>query len=177
MANHTNSRGAQNGNRNAIRTGVYSFLTTGKYPRGASYVGRLIGQLRHSLESIVLGREGEVSVFNAAVIQSACRHEGRAQLLQRWLREIDGGGNVKKPPSLQDRVSILREIGNASDSRDRCLRALGLHEKPTDDDAWPTITVAPRATDVPAGPCEAASTTCNPNSVINDERTPTTTDC
>ena len=133
-----NGRGAPKNNRNAIKSGVYSFLANGRYPKGAEYVGRLIGQLRLSLEGIVMERESEVTVYNAAVIQSACRHEGRAQLLQRWLRELDKGGS----PSIQDRLAILKEIGNASDARDKCLKALGLHEKPQEEDAWPTIMVA-----------------------------------
>ncbi len=141
MARHrSNQRGAQCGNGNAIRSGVYSFLATGSYPRGAGYVRRLIGQFRHSLEDTVLQRDGEVSLYDGAVIQSACRHEGRAQLLQRWLREVnadDSNGNN----SIQDRLSILREIGNATDARDKCLKSLRLHEKPEEDDTWPTITV------------------------------------
>ena len=131
-----NNRGASKGNRNAIRSGVYSFLATGRYPRGAAYVGRLVGQLRQSLESTVMQRESEVTVYNAAVIQSVCRHEGRAQLLQRWLRELEKGDNGA---SIHDRVSILKEIGSATDARDKCLRALGLHLKQEDDDTWPTV--------------------------------------
>ena len=141
--------GAPLHNRNAVKSGVYSFLATGRYPRGASYVGRLVGQLRHALEVIVLERDGQVSVYQAALIQSASRHEGRAQLLQRWLRELgqrpkeDGGSSkaTKQESSVQERVAILREIGNATDARDRCLKSLGLHEKPEEDDAWPTIVV------------------------------------
>ena len=97
-----------------------------------------MGQLRHSLEDILIERESEVTIYNAAVIQSACRHEGRAQLLQRWLRELHNGD---KSPSVQDRLSILREIGSATDARDKCLKSLRLHEKPEEDDAWPIITV------------------------------------
>lgn len=137
MANDSASRGAPKGNRNAVRSGVHSFLATGRYPKGAAYVGRLVGQLRHSLEQLILEQEGEVSLYHGAVIQSACRHEGRAQLLQRWLRELEENGNG---PSIQDRLAILREIGSASDARDKCLKALGLHDKPQED-AWPTITV------------------------------------
>ncbi len=99
---------------------------------------RLIGQFRHSLEDVVLQRVGEVSLYSGALIQSACRHEGRAQLLQRWLRELDKGD---KSPSIHDKLAILKEIGAASDARDRCLKQLGLHEKPQEDDGWPTITV------------------------------------
>ena len=97
-----------------------------------------MGQLRHSLENILIERESEVTIYDAAVIQSACRHEGRAQLLQRWLRELDNGD---KSPSVQDRLSILREIGSATDARDKCLKSLRLHEKPEEDDSWPIIAV------------------------------------
>ena len=140
MPTRSNGPGAPPANRNAIRSGVYSFLANGRYPRGASYVGRLIGQFRHSLEDVILQRDGEVSLYNGAVIQSACRHEGRAELLQRWLREVDAG-NRNDNSSIQDRLSILREIGSATDARDKCLKSLRLHEKPEEDDTWPTITV------------------------------------
>ncbi len=52
---------------------------------------------------------------------------------------------------LAERVGILREIGNATDSRDRCLKQLGLVEPPDATDPWAaldsqTVDAAPGAT-------------------------------
>jgi hypothetical protein len=123
LTGSSNGRGAPKGNRNAITSGVYAFLANGRYPKGAAYIGRLLGQLRHSLEQVVQSRNGEVSLYQGAVIQSCCRHEGRAQLLQRWLRELD---KDERDSSISERVSILKEIGSATDARDRCLKLLKL---------------------------------------------------
>ena len=43
------------------------------------------------------------------------------QLLQRWLREVDAS-NASGNASIPDRLSILREIGSATDARDKCLK-------------------------------------------------------
>jgi hypothetical protein len=108
------------GNRNAAKHGVYGYLAIGSLPKGASYIRRQLGRFEGALRDAVTYKHGEVGVYHAALIQTACRHEGRAQLLTRWLREIDGTATIT------DRVAILREIGSASDARDRCLRLLEL---------------------------------------------------
>lgn len=141
------------GNDHATRHGVFGFLSIGKLPRGASYVRRLLGQLRESLEEAVREKHGELSVYHSALIQSALRHEGRCLLLQRYLRQGDeitetqrtasvndeqaGKGKVhsrvkvtaKHGLTLENRINLLREIGAASTSRDQCLQRLGLDQQ------------------------------------------------
>lgn len=107
------------GNKNAMRHGKYAFLAQGRAPDGCGYVFKLIGQFRRHLETEIATKHGEISTYHGALVQTICRHEGRAQLLTRWLREA-------KDPTLADKLAVLREIGNASDNRDKAMRALGL---------------------------------------------------
>jgi hypothetical protein len=120
-------------NVNARKHGVHGFLTLGRAPDGCGYVYRVVRQLRRQLEIDIQHKHGKVSTYHGALIQSACRHEGRAALLTRWLRLIDGTDQAgaaatskKTDATLAEKLAILKEIGAASDSRDRCLKALGL---------------------------------------------------
>jgi hypothetical protein len=65
-------------------------------------------------------------------------------LLLRWLR-IEGD----KLPVL-DRATLLDKIGNATDSRDRCLKLLGLDALSKPVDPWASIYTEP-ATSINAG--------------------------
>ena len=113
------------GNRNATRNGKYGWLAIGSLPVGASYVRRCVGKLRRELEIAVQSQDGELGAYKAGLCQSAARHEGRALLAVRWLRERGDRMND------MERLAYLKEIGAATDARDRCLRALGL-DKPAD---------------------------------------------
>jgi len=62
-----------------------------------------------------------VPIDLACFINSACRHETRAGLLFRWLR------NEGEAIPLERRITLLREISAATDSRDRAIRALALN--------------------------------------------------
>ena len=110
----------QPGNRNAMRHGVYSYLALGRMPKGCGYIYTLSRKLRTQLELELVNKHGEVSIYRAALVQTACRHEARAQLSSRWLKHNADEMNH------HDRLSYLREIGNASDARDRALKAIGL---------------------------------------------------
>jgi hypothetical protein len=116
------------GNRAALVHGCFSL---GKLPKGASHVRRLVGQLRAALRRLVREKDGGITLAQDGLIQSACRHELRALLLTRWLREAEA-------LPLRDRLSVVREIGWATDCRDRCLKALGLDRASTIDplSAW-----------------------------------------
>src|SRR5262245_13126618 len=74
------------GNGNAASHCVYAYLATGRLPKGAADIGRLMNSFRFELESAVRGKHGDVTLHAAALVQTACRHEARAQLLQRYLR-------------------------------------------------------------------------------------------
>lgn len=109
------------GNVNALKHGVTAYLAIGKLPKGASYIRRNLGKFRRTAEQCVVDVFGEISLHKGALIQSACRHEARAQLLTRWLRDHE--------PTLEELRVTLAEIGRATDSRDRCLAGLGLTQK------------------------------------------------
>lgn len=127
------------GNRNAEKHGVYGYLTIGSLPRGASYIRRALGRFEATLRETVAQDRGEIGVYHAALIQTACRHEARAQLLTRWLRKADAAG---EKVGLLDRMAIMREIGAASDARDRSLRGLGL-DRPNTTDAIEALYAMP----------------------------------
>ena len=134
---NTLKQGGQPKNLNALIHGTYSYLALGRLPKGCAYIRRLIGKYRRKLEDALLERDGEIQIHAASLVQSACRHEGRAQLLTRWLRVDDGD------MSITDRVSLLREIGSATDSRDRCLKALELSVRSDNLDPWAALDVRP----------------------------------
>lgn len=115
------------GNRNALVHGKYAYLAVGRLPPGASYIRRLLGAFQRATEAAVVEAHGEIPLTKAALIQSAVRHEGRAQLLTRWLRESD--------LSLAERLAVLKEIGGATDARDRCLKLLDLDRQDAHDPA------------------------------------------
>lgn len=114
------------GNQNAATHGVYGFLTTGRMPKSASYVKRQLGVFRRSLEQITTAKYGEITLSKAALISSAIRHEGRFQLLARWLSKVDEASPLK------DRLELLRAMGDATEARDRALRSLGINGEPAD---------------------------------------------
>jgi hypothetical protein len=114
------------GNKASLRHGFYAL---GALPKGASHVRRLAGQFRAALTRLVRERHGGVDLVQGGLILSATRHEARAGLLQRWLR--DEGDSLP----LADRLGLVREIGVATDARDRAVKALGLDEAPSG--LWP----------------------------------------
>src|SRR5665213_1720296 len=126
--------GAPKRNVNRLRHGKYGFLQSGMLPAGARYIGRRIIKFSDFLTTTMHERTGEVSVYAAALIQTACRHESRASLLTKWLRD-------EKDLPLNERLAVLKEIGNASDSRDKCLKSLGL-DQAANSDPWRTIDAA-----------------------------------
>jgi len=107
--------GAPKRNRNAIRHG----LTTGQLPKGCGWVATITNQLRKALEDAVAVSKGEVSLYDASLINSATRWERHAMLAQRWLR-------VEKGLTIDQKLTFSREVARASSERDRCLKELKL---------------------------------------------------
>jgi hypothetical protein len=162
--------------RGSITTGLSSSLTTGRWPRGASYVQRLVSGLRRDLER-ALAKQGErAEIWQAAVIQTACRHEARALLLQRKLREQADALTVEQFSML------LRDLSAASDARDRCLKMLGLDKSAikTVDAIWdeiynaqPAATAARQATNGTQADPQAVSAEIDaPAAILCDATTP-----
>jgi hypothetical protein len=142
-ATEANKGGAPPGNTNRQTHGLRSWAALGRFPAGASYVRRQCGRLRAVLEADVLDLDGQITVYQAALIQSACRHEGRALLLTRYLRDA-------KNPTLADQLAVMKEIGAATDSRDKCLQRLGIDRLAKGVDPWEVLTARAGASAPPA---------------------------
>ena len=108
--------GAPKENVNAIRHG----LTSGNLPKGAKYIQHQMDRLRRQLEAAVIEAKGQVTLSDAAAIQSAIRWERHSALALRWLRVE---GDKLKPT---DRLTFSREIARASAERDKAIRELKL---------------------------------------------------
>jgi hypothetical protein len=91
-----------------------------------------------------------------AVVQTALRHEGRARLLTRWLAK-------EQALSVSERVQIATAIGNASDSRDRCLKLLGLDQHADPLDAYKRALMAPAVSQAVSAESEAQAWTEHPS--------------
>lgn len=120
-------------NQNRLTHGVNYFLATGALPPGASYVQKVIAVFRRAVEYEIAERNGELSLYHHAVIQTACRHEVVAQLWQRWLKA------EAKNMSVGERLSVTQAIARASTDRDKCLKELRLDRRPGDDNAWDAL--------------------------------------
>lgn len=125
----TPSKGAQPGNDNAVRHGLRSGsvrFALGKLPKGMVLIERAVNQFRRLIEAAVTETHGVVSVYHAALIQSACRHETHAMMAKRWLRltgdELDAN----------QRLTYSKAVADASTARDKCLERLGLDAKSGD---------------------------------------------
>lgn len=107
--------GAPEGNANAFRHG----LRSSKLPSDCRYVENSINTLRRELETAVHDAKGSVTLTDAGLIQSCLRHERRALLCERWLR-------VEPDLRLDARLQLMRDVSNATDSRDKCIKALDI---------------------------------------------------
>ena len=104
------------GNANAAR----HFMVSGKLPAKLRYIEYRINHFRRNLETAVTEAKGEVSIVDAAAINSAAKWERHGLLAQHWLR------NEAENLSASDRLRFSEAIAKASDKRDANLRALGL---------------------------------------------------
>lgn len=127
--------GAPGENRNAIRHG----LMAGRLPKGAGYVRRETDQLRTLIENAVAAANGgEISLNDAACIQTAIRWERHALLAQRWLRL------EAETLTPDQRLAFSRDVARASAERDKCLKSLGLDVRPGSD-PWAVLDTLPPA--------------------------------
>ena len=108
--------GAQRGNQNAVRHG----LVAGDLPKDAKYIRNRINGFRRQLEAAVIAVKNEITLTDAASIQTCIRWERHASLAQRWLtKSID-------ELSPTERLHFSREICKASSERDKAIHALRL---------------------------------------------------
>lgn len=111
---------APQGNQNAVKHGLR--MATNSLPKGCARIRRERNQMRTALEGAVLAVHGTISVYRAAVIQTASRWATHAALCARWLRLADS--NLPHG----ERLNYSREVARASSERDKCIQALGLDE-------------------------------------------------
>lgn len=109
-------RGAPRNNRNHMRHG----LSAGKLPKGCAHIENSLNAFRRNLEDLVMELKGEITISDAANIQTAMKWERHGALAHRWMRLE---GNDLKP---LDRLAFSREIAKASTERDKALKALEL---------------------------------------------------
>lgn len=108
--------GGQIGNDHGTRHG----LRAGKLPKDARYIEIQMNLLRRQIEATVIEAKGEISLTDAAFIQTAMRWERHAALAQRWLtKQYD-------ELSPDQRLHFSREIARASAERDKAIANLRL---------------------------------------------------
>lgn len=135
------------GNHRRTRHG----LRASSLPPGCSYLKGQLQALRRDVRAELIDRDGATSIYQEALIQSAMRHEQRALLAQRWLRkEFDS-------IEMSEKVMLLREIGKATDARDKCFKQLGIGSRGTSGsvsalyvDAIDIASDAPQGSDSPS---------------------------
>jgi hypothetical protein len=110
------------GNRNNLRHG----LLAGQLPPDAKYIEQRINGLRRKVEDAVLAVKRQISLLDAASIQTAMKWERHGMLALRWLN------NEAKNLSPMERLHFSREIAKASSERDRCLHMLKLDQDARD---------------------------------------------
>ena len=64
-----------------------SITCAGKLPRKLMYIENRINGFRRHLEEAVAMAKGEVTIVDAAAINSACKWERHGLLAQHWLRD------------------------------------------------------------------------------------------
>ena len=128
-----NKGGAPRGNKNRTLHG----LRASGLPNGCTYIRSSLSSLRTLVRNELEQRQGggRLELYQEACLQSAVRHETRALLVARWLRLAGDELDIDK------RISLLRDLSNATDARDRCLKELGLDKSPAADD-WPAVITA-----------------------------------
>jgi len=124
----TKPKGAPRGNQNARRHG----LRGRQLSREERYIANSTTTFQRECEAAVIASHGEVNIYHAALVQSAVRHETRAQLIGRWLRIAEEKGETL---TLLDRANLLKQLSDASDARDRCLEKMDI-SKPSPRPPW-----------------------------------------
>jgi hypothetical protein len=110
--------GPPKGAQNNLRHG----LTAGALPKHCRYIEHQANRLRRELEAAVLAIRNQVTLVDAAAIQTAMKWERHGALALRWLRLE---GHTLKPV---ERLQFSREIAQASTARDKAMASLKLDD-------------------------------------------------
>jgi hypothetical protein len=116
----TNGNGRKPGGQPNNRSGLRHGLRGGQLPKDAKYIEYRLNDFRLKLEDAVLAQRGEVTLMDAACIQTCLRWERHSALALRWLVKA---GDTLDPVT---RLHFSREIAKASTERDKSLAMLKL---------------------------------------------------
>jgi len=130
-SNSPSKGGAPPKNRNHLRHGLFA----GQLPKGCQHIENRTLKLRKQIEDLLLEIKGEVSLIDAASVQTALRWERHGLLCQRWLTK------EFKTLSPSDRLNFSREIARASGERDKALDRLGIDKLTIDP--WAALDAPP----------------------------------
>src|SRR5262245_37128727 len=75
--------GPRKGNTNAQRHG----LTGGQLPKGCKYIENRVNALRRQVEAAIVALKGEISLVDAAAVNSILKWERHGMLAAHWLRK------------------------------------------------------------------------------------------
>jgi hypothetical protein len=152
------------GNTNNLKHG----LLTGSMPKGCTYLKKALGRFRVELEAAVTERRGEVDLYAASLVSSAVHWHRHALLANRWLAK-------EVTLTIDQRVTLSREVARACDQRDKCLKLLGLDRDGSDDVLLqlygPVVTSDEPDAEPDGASCEADATE-SPNSTSEPSETP-----
>lgn len=121
--------GAPKENTNAMTHGLSARhgLRGSGLPKGCGHIRRAINVFRRAIEAAVFDDRGEISLTDAAHINTAFRWERHAQLAQRWLMF------QAETLSDADRLAYSRDVAKASTERDKSIAALRLPKRLQDN--------------------------------------------
>ncbi len=142
------------GNRNRVTHGMRMELN--ELPNGCGRIRRERYRMRSLLEKTVLERDGQIEPYQAATIQTAIRWATHAALAARWLR-------IEPDLTIEQKLALSRDVARASESRDRCLKLLGL-DKRSGADPWDTVLTASQPASEPS-----AGNGCSGHDATSDE--------
>ena len=111
--------GAPKGNKNRILHG----LSGSGFPPGCEHDARIVRQFARSVRKAVVEAKGELSLVDAATVNTAYRWERHARLAAAWLRKEFA------TLTLDQRLSFSREVARASTERDKALKELAIDSK------------------------------------------------
>lgn len=123
---------APQNNQNARRHGLRSNQV------GDKSIENEVGKLRALARDAIAALFGDVSLYREAALQSAIRHEARARLAAKWLRD-EHNPRKQKTLTLSERLALTATISNATDARDKCLKLAGLDSVISPASMWDAI--------------------------------------
>lgn len=99
---------------------------TATIPKGQQYVGRKAKKLWNQIVEALVGKNGEISQSQSAILHTIIRSEIHCQLMERKRR--DNWGTM----TIEQAVAVSKEIYKASAARDKMILSLGIDRNELD---------------------------------------------